>query len=69
VDLAIDTLPHCIAVLPNMKIFLQLYATLLDTSTTPEHTFSTLKRLKNYLRLIMLEERFYGLVLANINKK
>lgn len=66
---AIDTLPHCTAVVPNIKILLQLFATLPVTSATPERTFSALKRLKTYLRSTMSEERLNGLALTNINKK
>lgn len=68
-DSAIDTLPHCTDVIQNIKILLQLFATLPVTSATPERTFSTLKRLKTYLRSTMSEERFNGLALTNINKK
>jgi len=46
-----------------------LFATLPVTSATPERTFSTLKRLKTYLRSTMSEERLNGLALTNINKK
>lgn len=68
-DSAIDTLPHCTAIVPNIKILLQLFTTLPVTSATPERTFSTLKRLKTYLRSTMSEERLNGLALTNINKK
>jgi len=68
-DSAIDTLLHCTTVLPNIKILLQLFATLPVISATPERTFSTLKRLKTYLRSTMSEERLNGLALTNINKK
>ncbi|XP_060881672.1 zinc finger MYM-type protein 1-like [Metopolophium dirhodum] len=54
-DSAIVTLPHCTAIVPNIKILLQLFATLPVTSATPERTFSTLKRLKTYLRSTMSE--------------
>jgi len=46
-----------------------LIATLPITSAIPERTFSTLKRLKSYLRSTMTEERFNGLEIANINKE
>ncbi|KAF0713597.1 52 kDa repressor of the inhibitor of the protein kinase-like [Aphis craccivora] len=65
----IDTLPHCTNLLPNIQVLLRLFATLPITSATPERTFSTLKRLKSYLRSTMTEERLNGLALANINKK
>ncbi|XP_008181234.1 52 kDa repressor of the inhibitor of the protein kinase-like [Acyrthosiphon pisum] len=65
----IDTLPYCTNLLPNIQVLLRLFATLPITSATPERTFSTLKRLKSYLRSTMTEERLNGLALANINKK
>lgn len=46
----IKALRYCTDVLPNVKMLLQLFATLSVTSATPERTFSTLKPLKNYLR-------------------
>jgi hypothetical protein len=54
---------------PNIKILLQLFATLPVTSFTPERTFSALNRLKIVLRSTMLENRLNGLAMANINKK
>lgn len=65
----IDTLPHCTNLLPNIQVLLRLFGTLRITSATPERTFSTLKRLKSYLRSTMTQERLNGLAIANINKK
>ncbi|KAL4108237.1 hypothetical protein QTP88_018472 [Uroleucon formosanum] len=65
----IDTLPHCTNLLPNIQVLLRLFGTLPITSATPERTFSTLKRLKSYLRSTMTQERLNGLAIANINKK
>ena len=39
------------------------------TSATPERTFSTLKRIKTYLRSTISQERLNGLALTNINKE
>jgi hypothetical protein len=47
---AVDSLSHCTNLQPNIKILLQLFATLPITSSTPERTFSALNRLENYLR-------------------
>lgn len=38
------------------------------TSTTPEHTFFTLKFSKSYLRSTNYEERLNALAMTNINK-
>jgi hypothetical protein len=46
-----------------------LFSTLPVTSATPERTFSTLKRIKTYLRSTISQERLNGLALTNINKE
>lgn len=66
---AIETLPYCTSIVPNIKLLLQIFTTLPVTTATPERTFSTLKRLKTYLRSTMTENRLNGLALVNINKK
>jgi hypothetical protein len=66
---ALDSLSHRTNIRPNIKILLQLFATLPVTSFTPERTFSALNRLKIFLRSTMLENRLNGLAMANINKK
>eukprot|EP00102_Acyrthosiphon_pisum_P013427 XP_008182995.1 PREDICTED: 52 kDa repressor of the inhibitor of the protein kinase-like [Acyrthosiphon pisum] len=66
---AIETLPYCTNIVPNIKLLLQIFTTLPVTTATPERTFSTLKRLKTYLRSRMTENRLNGLALVNINKK
>lgn len=66
---AIESMFHCTNLVPNIKLLLQLFVTLPVTSATPERTFSTLSRLKTYLRSTMMEKRLNGLAMANINKK
>jgi hypothetical protein len=66
---AVDSLSHCINLQSNIKILLQLFATLPVTSSIPERTFSALNHLKNYLRSTMSENRLDGLAMANINKR
>ncbi|XP_065675832.1 52 kDa repressor of the inhibitor of the protein kinase-like [Hydra vulgaris] len=51
----------------NIKIILQLLATFPLTSCECERTFSSLRRLKNYTRSTMVEERLNGLALMNIH--
>jgi hypothetical protein len=51
---------HCTNLRPNIKILLQLFATLPVTSFTPKRTFSALNRLKIFLRSTMSENRLNG---------
>jgi hypothetical protein len=66
---ALDSLSHRTNLRPNIKILLQLFATLPVTSFTPERTFSALNHLKKFLRSTMSENRLNGLTMANINKR
>lgn len=66
---AVESMSYCTNMVPNIKILLQLFATLPVTSATPERTFSTLTRMKTYLRSTMTERRLNGLAMSNINKK
>lgn len=60
---------HCQDLFSNIKTLLQLFCTLPVTSATPERTFSTLKRIKTYLRSTISQERLNGLALTNTNKE
>ncbi|CAI6351591.1 unnamed protein product [Macrosiphum euphorbiae] len=51
---------------PNIKCFLTILATLPVTTVTAESSFSTLRRLKTYLRNNIGQDRLTGLVLTNI---
>ena len=51
----------------NIKVALRLLATLPVTSCECERTFSGLRRLKNYNRSTMVEDRFSGLALMYIH--
>jgi hypothetical protein len=66
---ALDSLSYHTNLRPNIKILLQLFATLPVTSFTLERTFSALNRLKFFLRSTLSENRLNGLVMANINIK
>jgi hypothetical protein len=66
---ALDSLSHRTKLRPNIKILLQLFATLPVTSFTPERTFSALNRFKIFLRSTMSKNRLNGLAMVNINKK
>lgn len=53
---------------PSIKIFLSILATLPISVATAERTFSTLRRLKTWLRATMGEERLTGLALMHIHR-
>ena len=53
--------------LPAIKKLLQIMATLPVTTCTSERSFSTLRRLKTYLRNTTGEDRLNGLALLNIH--
>ncbi|KAL4143572.1 hypothetical protein QTP88_005890 [Uroleucon formosanum] len=66
---AVTSLPYCEEYFPNIKIILQLFAMLPVSTATAERSFSTLRRLKNYMRSTMTESRLNGLALLNIHKE
>ena len=55
--------------LPAIKRLLQIFATLPVSTATSERSFSTLRRLKNYLRNTTGEERLNGLAMMNVLRK
>lgn len=64
---AISALSKCsIQLFPNISILLKILCTLPVSTATPERTYSTLKRLKTYLRSTMGAERMTGLALLHI---
>ncbi|XP_023028632.2 52 kDa repressor of the inhibitor of the protein kinase [Leptinotarsa decemlineata] len=66
---AIEALGECNAELyPNIFMLLKIYATLPVTICTPERSFSTLKRLKSYLRNSCGPDRLTGLALMSIHR-
>lgn len=66
---AIDTLMYCRIFYPNVKDLLQIFATITLTTATAERSFSSLRRLKNYMRLTMSEDRLYCLAIFSIHKR
>lgn len=54
---------------PNIHTLLRICATLPITTASGERSFSTLKRLKTYLRSTMSEERLSSLALINVHKE
>lgn len=66
---AIEALSECNPDLfPNIYVLLKIFSTLPVTTCTPERTFSTLKRLKTYLRNSCNEERLTGLALMSVHR-
>lgn len=53
---------------PNIHTLLRIIATIPITNASGERSFSTLKRLKTYLRSTMSEERLCSLALINVHK-
>lgn len=67
---AIESLAKCDAsIYPNVKKLLKILSTLPISTATPERTFSTLRRLKTYLRSTMTNSRLSGLALLNIHRE
>ncbi|XP_013192236.2 52 kDa repressor of the inhibitor of the protein kinase-like [Amyelois transitella] len=65
---ALECLDNCDQKLyPNIYTLLQILATIPVSTATPERTFSSLRRLKNYLRNTTSENRLNGLALMNIH--
>ncbi|KAH7931681.1 hypothetical protein HPB51_029709 [Rhipicephalus microplus] len=54
---------------PNIHSLLSILATLPVSTSTPERTFSTLRRLKSYLRNHMNNDRLTGLALLSIHRE
>jgi len=66
---AVDTLYMCDGnTFPAIKKLLQIMATLPVTTCSRERSFSTLRRLKTYLRNTTGEDRLNGLALLNIHR-
>ncbi|KAE9542517.1 hypothetical protein AGLY_003378 [Aphis glycines] len=65
---AIDALQKCnVSIFPSTFKLLQILATLPVTTASSERSFSTLKRLKTYLRNTTCENRLNGLAMMNIH--
>lgn len=54
---------------PNVNIALKIYLTLPVSNCTGERSFSHMKRIKNYLRSTMLQERLSALAILNIENE
>lgn len=56
-----------INIYPNIAIALRIFLTLPVSIAEAERSFSVLKRIKNYSRSTMLQDRVNGLATLNIN--
>ncbi|KAG0425586.1 hypothetical protein HPB47_027258 [Ixodes persulcatus] len=54
---------------PNIHSLLCILATLPVSTSTPERTFSTLRRLKSYLRNHMKQDKLTGLALLSVHRE
>lgn len=57
------------SIYPTIKELLKILSTLPVSTATPERSFSTLRRLKTYLRNTMSNYRISGLALMNIHRE
>jgi len=53
---------------PNIECLLKILCNIPVTTVTSERSFSSLKRIKTYLRSTMNQSRLNGLEMLNINK-
>lgn len=69
-DVSLEDLKTCIVVnvYPNMYKLLQVALTLPISSATCERSFSTMRRIKTWMRSTMVENRFNDLSIINIEK-
>ena len=67
---AIDSFVACNGeFFPNVKVLLSILTTLPVSTATAERSFSTLKRIKTYLRNSMGDSRLSGLALLSIHRE
>ena len=67
---ALELLNSCDSSLfPNIHILLRIFITIPVTTSTAERSFSTLRRLKTYLRNNMNDARLNGLAKLNIHRE
>lgn len=65
---ALETLSNCDKdIYPTIHILLRVLCTLPATNASAERSFSSLRRIKTWLRTTMLQKRLNGLALLNIN--
>ncbi|XP_026473489.1 uncharacterized protein LOC113380896 [Ctenocephalides felis] len=64
-----EVITNCdIDMYPNIRKFLQIIATLPVSVATAERSFSTLRRIKTWIRSSMAEDRLTGLALLHVHK-
>lgn len=69
-ETVLASLPFCNPDLyPNLRKIIEVLCVLPVTSAEPERSFSTLRRLKTWLRSTTTDTRLNGLALLNIHKE
>jgi len=58
---------HIQEIFPNLEIALRMFLSTVATNCSAESSFSLLKRLKNYLRSSMLQDRVKSLAVLHMN--
>lgn len=66
-EATLKSFPHCDGIFTNIEAALRILATIPMTSCECERSFSAMKRLKNYSRSTMTEERLNGLALLHVH--
>ena len=67
-DNLIDVLKNCdVDIYPRIRCLLHILATYPVTNASAERSFSSLRRIKTWLRSTMLESRLVGLALMHIH--
>ena len=67
VSSTLKAMPHADGVFDNMEVALRILATVPVTSCECERSFSAMRRLKNYNRSTMTDERLNGLALLHVH--
>jgi hypothetical protein len=67
IEATLKAFPHAEGVFSNLLVALRILATIPMTSCECERTFSAMRRLKNYSRSTMTEDRLNGLALLHIH--
>lgn len=67
---ALTSIPYCYPTLyPNVRKIIEVLCVIPVTSSEPERSFSTLRRIKTWLRSTTSENRLNGLALLNIHRE
>jgi hypothetical protein len=68
VSTAVAVLKICVCVSPNIECLLKILSVIPVTTSTSERSFSSLKRIKTYVRSTVGQVRLNGLAMFSVNK-